>query len=162
MIRGGSWPNPRILAEWELVTSYLPSDWQSLADEYEQVETKYGNAKIRTASELLRMILVHAACDLPLRETVALVAEAGGPDIAPMRLHKKMIRAVDYLRELVTRMVQDLPETSPELWAGYDVVVVDDDSVAPGLARCGRSRAHTDASLEPGVRRRPGHQHEGR
>ncbi len=116
---------PRILAEWELVTSYLPSDWQSLADEYEQVETKYGNAKIRTASELLRMILVHAACDLPLRETVALVAEAGGPDIAPMRLHKKMIRAVDYLRELVTRMVQDLPETSPELWAGYDVVVVD-------------------------------------
>ena len=115
---------PRILAEWELVTSYLPSGWQSLADEYEQVETKYGNAKIRTASELLRMILVHAACDLPLRETVALVAEAGGPDIAPMRLHKKMIRAVDYLRELVTRMVPELPETTPELWAGYDVVVV--------------------------------------
>jgi hypothetical protein len=116
---------PRILAEWDLVTSYLPTNWESLADEYAQVETKYGNAKIRTASELLRMILVHAACDLPLRETVALVAEAGGPDIAPMRLHKKMIRAADYLRALVVGMVKDLPHVEPELWAGYDVVVVD-------------------------------------
>lgn len=116
---------PRILAEWDLVTSYLPANWEALADEYSQVETKFGNAKIRTASDLLQMILVHAACDLPLRETVALVAEAGGPDIAPMRLHKKMIRAVDYLRALVLGMVKDLPQASPELWAGYDVIVVD-------------------------------------
>jgi len=118
-------PQPRIFAEWDLVTTYLPTCWEALADEYEQVETKYGNAKIRTASDLLRMILVHAACDLPLRETVALIAEAGGPDIAPMRLHKKMIRAVGYLRALVTKMVQDLPDVAPEQWAGYDVVVVD-------------------------------------
>jgi hypothetical protein len=117
--------HPRILADWELVTSYLPPDWEVLADEHKQVQTQYGNAKIRTASELLRLILVHAACDLPLRETVALVAEAGGPDIAPMRLHKKMIRAVEYLRALVTRMVRDLPDTTPEQWAGYDVVVAD-------------------------------------
>lgn len=115
----------RMLADWDLVTSYLPDGWEALADEYEQVETKFGNAKIRTASDLLRLILVHAACDLPLREAVALVAEAGGPDIAPMRLHKKMVRAVDYLRALVTRMIREMPDAAPEQWAGYDVVVAD-------------------------------------
>lgn len=117
--------HPRILTDWNVVTSYLPAEWEALADEHEQVETKFGNAKIRTASELLRLILVHAACDLPLRETVALVAEAGGPDIAPMRLHKKMVRAVEYLRVLVTQMIRDLPDATPEKWGGYDVVVVD-------------------------------------
>jgi hypothetical protein len=53
------------------------------------------------------------------------MAECGGPDIAPMRLHKKMIRAVDYLRALVTRMVGDLPDAAPEQWGGYDVLAVD-------------------------------------
>ena len=94
------------------------------------------------------MILVHAACDLPLRETVALVAEAGGPDIAPMRLHKKMIRADDdYLREVGhphgAGSARDVARVVGGLRRGRRRR---DDSVAPGLARCGRSRAHTDAS----------------
>jgi hypothetical protein len=51
------------------------------------------------------MILVHAVADLPLRQTVALIAQAGGPELSPMRLHKKMIRAGGYLHALVTAMV---------------------------------------------------------
>lgn len=135
--------HPRLLAEWNHVTSYLPAGWQELADEYEQVETKYGNAKIRTASELLRLILVHAACDLPLRETVALVGEAGGPDIAPMRLHKKMIRATEYLRALVTQMVSEIPKTSPEQWSGYDVVVADATTASRPGSLTSDVRVHT-------------------
>ena len=95
-----------LLTNWDTVISLLPANFERLAEEHRQVETKFGNAKITNACDLLRLILVHAAADLPLRQTVALVAEAGGPDISPMRLHKKMVRAADYLHALVTSMVQ--------------------------------------------------------
>lgn len=57
---------------------------------------------------------MHAAADLPLRQTVALVAEAGGPSLSPMRLHKKMIRASEYLHLLVTAMVDTPMGLAPE------------------------------------------------
>jgi hypothetical protein len=122
-----------ILDEWDTIVSLLPSNWEQLADQYGQVETKFGNAKITNAGDLLRLILVHAAADLPLRQTVALVAQAGGPDISPMRLHKKMVRAADYLHALVTAMVEAPIGLSPEKWAGYVVSAVD----ATGISRPG-------------------------
>ena len=71
-----------ILNDWKTVVSLLPPNWEQLADEHKQVQTQFGNAKITNAGDLLRLILVHAAADLPLRQTVALIAESGGPDIA--------------------------------------------------------------------------------
>jgi hypothetical protein len=68
----------RILDAWETIESVLPANSEQLAQVHKQVEVKHGNAKITNARDLLRLILVHAACDLPLRQTVALVAEAGG------------------------------------------------------------------------------------
>jgi hypothetical protein len=125
----------RLLDDWEMIVSLLPSNWEQLAHEHRQVETKYGNAKITNAGDLLRLILVHAAADLPLRQTVALVQQAGGPDISPMRLHKKMVRAADYLHALVTAMVQ-------EKWAGYVVSVVDATVISrPGSVN-GDARIH--------------------
>jgi DDE family transposase len=122
-----------ILDDWDTIVSLLPCNWEQLANEHGQVETKFGNAKITNAGDLLRLILVHAAADLPLRQTVALVAQAGGPDISPMRLHKKMVRAADYLHALVTAMVEAPMGLSPERWAGYVVSVVD----ATGISRPG-------------------------
>src|SRR5688572_12722181 len=95
----------RILDDWETIESLLPANWEQLAQVHKQLEIKHGNAKITNARDLLRLILVHAACDLPLRQTVALVAQGGGPTLSPMRLHKKMIRAGSYLHALVTAVV---------------------------------------------------------
>lgn len=131
-----------ILDDWDTIVSLLPSNWEQLAHEHRQVETKYGNAKITNACDLLRLILVHAAADLPLRQTVALVAQAGGPDISPMRLHKKMMRAADYLHALVTAMVQAPMGLSPEKWAGYVVSLVDATVISrPGSVN-GDARIH--------------------
>jgi hypothetical protein len=131
-----------LLDDWDTVVSLLPSNWDQLAHEHRQVETKYGNAKITNAGDLLRLILVHAAADLPLRQTVALVQQAGGPDISPMRLHKKMVRAADYLHALVTAMVQAPMGLSPERWAGYVVSVVDATVISrPGSVN-GDARIH--------------------
>jgi hypothetical protein len=132
----------RILDDWETIESLLPANWEGLAQDHKQLLVQHGNAKITNARDLLRLILVHAACDLPLRQTVALVAEAGGPTVSPMRLHKKMIRAGSYLHALVTAIVGSPLGTRPEKWGGYEVSVVDASMVSrPGSVR-GDGRLH--------------------
>src|SRR6266545_4853410 len=93
-----------VLSEWETVAQYLPPNGEALATEHRQIQTPFGNAKITTAAALLQRILVHVVADLPLRQTVARVGEAGGPDVAPMRLHMKMRRAEPYLRARVAAL----------------------------------------------------------
>lgn len=130
---------------WDTIRAHLPPDFRELADEHKQVQTQFGNAKIRTADDLLRLILLHAGADLPLRQTVAVMAEAGGPAVSHVRLHKKLFRALPYLRALVQRMVNTTP-SEPERWAGYEVVTVDASSV------CGPGAENADARLHVQMR----------
>ncbi len=98
------------------------------------LETQYNeaNAKIRTAQDLLRLVLVHVGADLGLRQTVALVGASGGPQVSHVTLHKKMRLAVGFLSELVRQLCAS-NEASPERWAGYELVLVDGSSFAgPG------------------------------
>lgn len=132
----------RILDDWAAIEALLPADWEQLAHVHKQLEVKHGNAKITNARDLLRLILVHAACDLPLRQTVALVAQAGGPTLSPMRLHKKMIRAGSYLHALVTAIVESPTGSRPEKWGGYDVSVVDASIISRPGSVYGDGRLH--------------------
>jgi hypothetical protein len=134
------------LTNWKAIASFLPADYVALASEYKQVETQYGNAKIRDADTLLRFILVHAGADLPLRQTVAVMAEAGEPSLSPMRLHKKMARAAPYLRALVERMVDWCDDAAPERWGGYEFCAVDATVV------CGPGAIGTDARIHTKMR----------
>lgn len=127
--------------DWKTLLGHLPADYAALAVEHKQLLTQYGNAKIRDAATLLRFIFLHAGADLPLRQTVALMAEAGGPSLSPMRLHKKMGRAAPYLRALVERMVDWPSEGAPELWGGYLLTAVDATVV------CGPGATGTDARI---------------
>jgi len=121
-------------------------DYEALAAEHQQVETKFGNAKIRDADTLLRFILLHAGADMALRQTVAVMAEAGGPSLSPMRLHKKMARAAPYLRALAERMLDWPVKGSPECWGGYLFAAVDATVV------CGPGAIGTDARIHTKLR----------
>ena len=134
-----------VTTDWDAIRGYLPENYAELARELKQLETQYGNAKIRTADDLLRLILLHVGADLPLRQTVALMAEAGGPSLSHVRLHKKLFRAVPYLRALVLEMV-DTRDVQPERWAGYEVVTVD------ASCFCGPGAETTDARLHVQLR----------
>lgn len=137
----------KILNDWDTLVSLLPANWEQLAVDHKQLLVQHGNAKITNAGDLLRLILVHAAADLPLRQTVALVAEAGGPSLSPMRLHKKMIRASGYLHALVTAMVDAPMGLAAEKWAGYTVSAVDATVVSrPGSVN-GDARIHARLRL---------------
>jgi Transposase DDE domain len=135
-----------VLGQWETIRRFLPPDYAALAAEHEQVETKFGNAKIRDADTLLRFIFVHAGADLPLRQTVAVMAEAGAPSISPMRLHKKMARAAPYLQALVGRTVGWHEQAAPERWGGYVFCACDATVV------CGPGAIGTDARIHTQLR----------
>jgi hypothetical protein len=132
--------------DWKTLLRCLPSDYEALARRHKQVQTQYGNAKICDGNTLLRFIFLHAGADLPLRQTVAVMAEAGGPSLSPMRLHKKMGRAAPYLRALVERMVEWPSLGAPELWGGYLLTAVDATVV------CGPGATGTDARIHTKLR----------
>jgi hypothetical protein len=131
---------------WESLEAELPEDFEDLATQCKVLEVQYGDAKITTARELLRMVLLHAGAGLGLRQTVSLIAEAGGPDVSHITLHKKMRLAAPFLRALVTRLAADT-EANPERWAGYEVVVVDGSSFAGPRANSTDARVHLQLRL---------------
>ena len=119
-------------AGWQALEDYLPRDFEALAKEHKVLETQYGPAKITSGRDLLRLVLLHAGTNLGLRQTVALMAEAGGPKVSHVTLHKKMRLAAPYMRALVARLV-GAGAKAEEQWAGYELVVVDGSSFgSPG------------------------------
>src|SRR6266545_2789313 len=127
---------------WQTIEAELPEGFEALAKEFKVLEVQYGDAKITSARDLLRLILLHAGADLPLRQTVSIMAESDGPDVSHVTLHKKMRLASPYLKALVARLTQGSgDDTSPERWAGYEVIAVD------GSTFCGPGAETTDARV---------------
>ena len=91
----------------------MQTDFEKLAKEHKVLEVQYGEAKITTGSALLRLILLHAGVGLGLRQTVALVAESGGPAVSHVTLHQKMRLAGPYLRALVGGLTKGSAQASP-------------------------------------------------
>jgi hypothetical protein len=112
-------------AGWLTILAHLPDDYEALAKEHKVLETQYGEAKITSATDLLRLVLLHAGANFPLRQTVATVAESGGPEVSHVTLHKKMRLAAPYLKALLGRLTAMSAETAPERWAGYELAIVD-------------------------------------
>jgi hypothetical protein len=131
---------------WKRIEAELPEDFEELAKQHKTLEVQYGEAKITSASDLLRLVLLHAGANLGLRQTVSLLAESGGPDVSHVTLHKKMRLAAPFLRALVTRMAGDT-EANPERWAGYEVVAVDGSSFAGPRANSTDARVHLQLRL---------------
>ena len=63
---------------------HLPAETERLAHEHKVINVQWPNAKVQDAATLLRFVLLHIGADIPLRQTVTLIAEAGGPSLAPV------------------------------------------------------------------------------
>jgi hypothetical protein len=125
---------------WQMIEAYLPPDVEALAKEHKVLEIQYGEAKITSGRDLLRLILLHAGADLGLRQTVTLAAEGGGPSVSHVTLHKKLRLAGPFLKALVKRLTGG-EQAAPERWAGYEVVAVDASTF------CGPGAEGTDARI---------------
>jgi hypothetical protein len=119
--------------DWKTLLSFLPEDYAELAVEHKQLNTQWANAKVSSADVLLRFIFLHVGADMPLRQTVAVMAESGGPSMSAVRLHYRMRRAQPYLASLVARMTSLNQTAAAERWGGYEMVCVDGTTVSgPG------------------------------
>jgi hypothetical protein len=136
-----------LLTGWETIEAYLPEDYEALAKAHKVLETQYGVAKITTGAELLRLVLLHAGVGLGLRQTVTLVAEAGGPDVSHVTLHKKMRLSAPYLEALVARLTAASADAAPERWAGYELAVVDGSAFCSPGADGTNARVHLQLRL---------------
>lgn len=131
--------------DWQTLLSLLPAEYEELATEHRQLNAQWPNAKIASAAMLLRFIFLHVGANMPLRQTVTLMAESGGPNLSAVRLHYRMRRARPYLAALVARLVPAAGAT-PERWGGYEMVCVDATAVS------GPGAEGTDARLHAVIR----------
>lgn len=129
--------------DWKTLVSHLPENFEQLAIEHRLLNPQWPNLKVKSAEMLLRLILLHAGADLPLRQTVAIVAEGGGPRVTQVWLHQKMRRAHRYLAALVECMAANVEqEASPERWAGYEMLGLDATTVSGPGAEGTDARIH--------------------
>lgn len=132
---------PDYVSDVDAVLRFLPRDVAALAEEHDVLRVQHGNAKITTARDLLWIFFVHAGLDLPLRQTSAVIREANGPSVSPMRIHKKLIRSVPFLEALMQRMATIAGDRSEERWLGYRVLAIDATTL------CGPGATGTDARI---------------
>jgi hypothetical protein len=129
------------------ILRFLPADYAALAEEHDVLRLQHGNAKITSARELLWLFFVHVGLDMPLRQTAAVVKEANGPNVAPMRIHKKLIRSVSYLQALTRAMAGFDADLSPERWLGYRVLAIDATTLCGPGATGADARIHSVMEL---------------
>jgi hypothetical protein len=89
--------------EWEYLTEFLPKDWRELARTTGALRRARG---IADADCLLRLILMHTATGLSLRQTVVRAREQSIADISDVALLKRLRSSEPWLRGLTSRMTK--------------------------------------------------------
>lgn len=87
--------------EWQLLTSFLPSDWRELARTQGAIRRERG---IADPEALLRMLLLHVATGLSLRQAVARAAVMGWPSFSDVALLKRLRSSGPWLQALASSM----------------------------------------------------------
>lgn len=87
--------------EWQLLTSFLPSDWRELARTQGAIHRERG---IADPEALLRMLLLHVATGLSLRQAVARATVMGWPSFSDVALLKRLRSSGPWLQALGSSM----------------------------------------------------------
>src|SRR5919198_3886061 len=89
--------------EWQLLAGLLPSDWRELAQSEGAIRRQRG---ITDPDALLRLLLLHVATGLSLRQAVARAKALGWPSMSDVALLKRLRTSEPWLRALAARMYQ--------------------------------------------------------
>ena len=90
--------------DWELLVSFLPSDWRELA---EGAGALKGLRKYKSVDNLLRTLLIHLGCGHSLRETVVRARQANLADLSDVALLKRLRKSKDWLYALCVQLFQE-------------------------------------------------------
>src|SRR2546430_5145213 len=89
--------------EWEFLTGFLPKDWREQARKAGALRRA---RDIASADCLLKLILMHTATGLSLRQTVVRAREQSIADISDVALLKRLRSSEAWLRNLTSRMTE--------------------------------------------------------
>lgn len=89
--------------EWEFLTDFLPAGWREQARSTGALRRARG---ITNADSLLRLILMHTATGLSLRQTVVRAREQALADISDVALLKRLRSSEPWLRQLTSQMTE--------------------------------------------------------
>lgn len=102
----------------------LPTGWEKLAHDMKAIGTRE-TAVIKDPRVLMRALMLNAGCDLPLRQTAAILAEANIVDTNHVTIHRRVMRAGPLVQELVAQMGKARTEQIEERWGGYTPILLD-------------------------------------
>lgn len=121
--------------QWELVRQFLPQDLDNHARLHGAMRRQRG--QITSASQLLRLLLLHIAGGLSLEQTVARARMHGLADLNAMALHKRLCSSGPWLCALTQYLLQQvrplLNDAEPRRLAGRRLGILDATTISePG------------------------------
>ena len=90
--------------DWGVLTSFLPGNWQELADESGALHSL---RKDKSPDSLLRTLLIHLGCGHSLRETVVRAHQAEIADLSAVALFKRLKKSRAWLHALCIALFQE-------------------------------------------------------
>ena len=90
--------------DWNVLMSFFPVDWMDLAVRTDAVK---GLRKDKSASNLLRTLLIHIACGYSLRETVVRARRSGLADLSDVALLKRLRKCRDWLHAICVSLFEE-------------------------------------------------------
>jgi hypothetical protein len=109
---------------WEILQQFLPSNLEQSAREYGAFQRARG--EIRSASVLLRLILLHVAGGLSLEQAVLRARENKLVKISAVGLFKRLRSAGPWLTWLTEKLVKSLStDWDDAIWKGRPIRVLD-------------------------------------
>lgn len=117
-------------ADWELLRSYLPEDWE--AHGWRLGAIRYAN-KIQTAEQLLRLLLVCGGVGLSYQRTAEVAVSQLGASLSKVAVFKRLRRAEPWLDWLVAALLR--PRLEAQTPQAYRFRAVDASTVASPRAK---------------------------
>jgi Transposase DDE domain len=125
------------IGEWSMIEAQLPANWRALAPQFGLMWDlpQPAGAKITDLAVPFRMVLHHVGTGASLKVTAATAAACKMADVSSVAVHKWMRRFGSYMAALLAEMTNAKVTFAPELWGGYDIILVDASNVcSPGGA----------------------------
>jgi len=117
---------------WRVIKSFLPKGWQEQAKELGALTRQ---RKVKNASDLLRVLLIHVADGCSLRETAARGRQGRISDISDVALLKRLKGSSEWFRWMAMQLLRrrGIGLKKPSWLSGYNVRSVDASTVSePG------------------------------
>lgn len=103
--------NPNLLdEEWAVIMKLLPDGWRELAREKRAIRRDVG--QVQSPELLLRILMVHLAGGVSLRQTAARAAANGWADVSDVALFKKLRQSGPWFESMCTQMAADRFQSS--------------------------------------------------